>query len=62
MPPSITSSIELNFQKSALVFYVNGKKVSSHQTNVYFECSLISQMSSNKIKKSKVVQLINSAM
>lgn len=28
MPPNITTDGELNFQKSPLIFYVNGKKVS----------------------------------
>lgn len=30
MPPNIAPNIETNFQKSALIFYVNGKKVSIH--------------------------------
>lgn len=30
MPPNITPNVELHFQKSALIFYVNGKKVSIH--------------------------------
>lgn len=32
MPPNITSDGDLSFQKSPLIFYVNGKKVSKFVT------------------------------
>lgn len=30
MPPNLTSTAGLTFQKSALIFFVNGKKVCRH--------------------------------
>lgn len=34
MPPNITSDGDLSFQKSPLIFYVNGKKVSNIEDEI----------------------------